>query len=66
MKNKIILITGGTGGIGKQTALALAMMGAQVVITGVVNPAGNLRLLKLNRQAAIPKLTCSSAIYQRR
>lgn len=34
MQNKIILITGGTGGIGRQTALALAKMGAQIVVTG--------------------------------
>lgn len=34
IQNKIVLITGGTGGIGKQTALALAKMGAQVIVTG--------------------------------
>jgi NAD(P)-dependent dehydrogenase (short-subunit alcohol dehydrogenase family) len=34
MKNKIVLITGATGGIGKQTAISLAKMGATVVISG--------------------------------
>ncbi|MBP7999710.1 MAG: SDR family NAD(P)-dependent oxidoreductase [Chloroflexi bacterium] len=34
MKNKTILITGATSGIGYQTALALAQMGAHVVLTG--------------------------------
>ena len=34
MKNKIILVTGATSGIGFQTALALANMRAQVIITG--------------------------------
>jgi retinol dehydrogenase 14 len=34
MTGKVVLITGATGGIGKATAIGLAMMGAQVGITG--------------------------------
>ena len=34
MKDKIVLITGATGGIGKQTAISLALLGATVVVTG--------------------------------
>jgi len=34
MKDKIILITGATSGIGFQTALSLAKMGAQVIVVG--------------------------------
>jgi len=34
MKNKIVLITGSTDGIGKQTAIELALLGAHVLIHG--------------------------------
>ena len=34
MQGKTVLISGGTGGIGKQTALALATQGAHVIVTG--------------------------------
>jgi NAD(P)-dependent dehydrogenase (short-subunit alcohol dehydrogenase family) len=41
MQNKIVLITGGTGGIGKQTALTLAKMGARIIITGRAKTSGD-------------------------
>src|SRR2546425_10905478 len=34
MADKVVLITGGTGGIGKATAIGLAAIGARVGITG--------------------------------
>jgi len=41
MAGRTVVVTGGTGGIGKATALGLAAMGARVVITGR-NPARTL------------------------
>jgi retinol dehydrogenase 14 len=34
MNGKVVLITGGTGGIGKQTAIGLAKLGGQIIVTG--------------------------------
>ncbi|MBI5954992.1 MAG: SDR family oxidoreductase [Chloroflexi bacterium] len=56
MQNKIILITGATGGIGKQTALALAKMGAQVIITGRSKPSGEAAAAEIKQASGNPKL----------
>jgi len=39
MAGKSVLVTGGTGGIGKATAIGLAALGARVGITGRDQPA---------------------------
>lgn len=49
MKDKIVLITGGTGGIGKQTAIALARLGAQVIVTGRDRARGEAGVLDIQR-----------------
>lgn len=72
MAGKICLITGSTSGIGKQTALALAQMGATVILVGrdrtrgegtkaeisatSGNPAVELLLADLSSQAAVRQL----------
>ena len=49
MTGKIVLITGGTGGIGKQTALALAKLGARVIITGRSRESGEATVSELQQ-----------------
>ncbi len=56
MQNKIILITGATGGIGKQTALALAKMGARVIITGRSKSGGEEAVAEIKQQSGNPKV----------
>ncbi|MBI3241262.1 MAG: SDR family NAD(P)-dependent oxidoreductase [Chloroflexi bacterium] len=56
MQNKIVLITGATNGIGKQTALTLAKMGAQVIITGRNKPAGEAAVAELKQASGAPKV----------
>ncbi|MDB5261228.1 MAG: Short-chain dehydrogenase [Adhaeribacter sp.] len=47
MKNKIVVITGGSSGIGKVTALELARMGAQVVIVSRDETRGRAALAEI-------------------
>jgi NAD(P)-dependent dehydrogenase (short-subunit alcohol dehydrogenase family) len=49
VKDKVVLITGGTGGIGKQTATALARLGAQVIVTGRDRVRGEAGVLDIQR-----------------
>ena len=50
MKDKICLITGGTGGIGRQTGLELAKLGATVVLVGRSAERGAAAVETIQRQ----------------
>lgn len=54
MKNKIVLITGATDGIGKQTAHGLVLLGAQVIIHG----RNKNRVEETEKQLRIENLAC--------
>ncbi len=56
MQNKIILVTGGTGGIGKQTALALAKTGAQVIVTGRSKTSGESAVAEIKQASGNAKV----------
>jgi NAD(P)-dependent dehydrogenase (short-subunit alcohol dehydrogenase family) len=56
MVQKIVLITGATGGIGKQTALSLAKMGATVVITGRSLASGEAAVLDIKHASGNSKV----------
>ena len=51
MKDKIILVTGATSGIGFQTALSLAKMGAQVIVTGRSQKSAQKAVTKLKAES---------------
>jgi NAD(P)-dependent dehydrogenase (short-subunit alcohol dehydrogenase family) len=56
MNDKIVLITGGTGGIGKQTALELARLGAHVVVTGRSQASGEAAVSELQELSGSPAI----------
>jgi len=54
MAGKFVLITGGTGGIGKATAMGLAGLGAQVAITGRDLPRAEAAAADIRRTTGNP------------
>ncbi|MCX6067919.1 MAG: SDR family NAD(P)-dependent oxidoreductase [Chloroflexi bacterium] len=56
MNDKIVLITGATNGIGKQTALSLAKMGAQVIITGRNEKSGAEAVIEIKQLSGNSKV----------
>lgn len=54
MQDKIVLVTGGTGGIGQETALGLAKLGATVIITGRDKNRGEAAVADLKARSGNP------------
>ncbi len=67
MKNKIVLITGATSGIGKETALGLAKLGATIVFTTRDNLKGEKtkkKLIATTNNKNIHMLKCDLASFE--
>ena len=67
MKNRIVLITGATSGIGKETALGLAKLGATIVFTTRDNLKGEKikkELITRNNNENIHMLKCDLASFE--
>ena len=57
MEGKVALITGGTSGIGKAAATALAAMGAEVVVTGRNRERAEKAVAEIRRDSGGPKVS---------
>jgi NAD(P)-dependent dehydrogenase (short-subunit alcohol dehydrogenase family) len=57
IEGKVVLITGGTSGIGKAAALALASMGAEVVIVGRNRERGESAAEEIRRESGNEKVS---------
>ena len=57
MEGEVALITGGTSGIGKATATALAAMGAEVVVSGRSKERGEAAVEEIRDQSGNEKVS---------
>ena len=57
---KTVVVTGATGGLGYETALALAKAGAEVVLTGRDDRKGQLAIEKISREASGARIVFES------
>ena len=55
IEHRVVLITGGTSGIGKAAATALAAMGAEVVVTGRNRERGEAAVGEIRRESRSEK-----------
>jgi NAD(P)-dependent dehydrogenase (short-subunit alcohol dehydrogenase family) len=53
MRGKVCLITGGTSGIGLETAKELAQMGARVLVVGKNNQRGQMAVLRVREEVGV-------------
>lgn len=56
MNGKVVLVTGATSGIGQETAIGLAKMGAQVIITGRNKQRGQAAVREIQQASGNPKV----------
>ncbi|MDA3647344.1 SDR family NAD(P)-dependent oxidoreductase [Saccharopolyspora indica] len=56
MRGKTVLVTGGTGGIGKETARGLARLGAEVILVGRDGDRADAAVAELRRDTGNPRI----------
>ena len=64
LKDKVVLITGASAGIGKAAALKIAEAGAKILLTGVVGPkaAATLKAVGVRVVEGMEGLTVGQAV----
>lgn len=65
MQGKTVLVTGGTGGIGRETAVGLARLGATVVVTGRDRERGEAAVAEIRLASANERVSLRIADMER-